>query len=172
MKMRIFMGTKKDLNIGVLCDLETKKATGVKYNYESSQAGLASSREVALYGLIEIMKKVDVKTLDMPAQIFLVSSLSDFITKQTYKYWVVTGKKADGSEIEPSELKLWKEFEKIMAKKGSYFIFKSIMDANFRGNAKFNQAEVKYNKFYYDWVMSKIHEIYPQGPEAPDLQAM
>ena len=67
------------------------------------------------------------------------------------------------------ELKLWKEFDKLMAKKSLYFIFKNLNDANFRGTPKFNQAEVKYNKFYYDWAWASIHKIYPQGPETPDL---
>ena len=40
------------------------------------------------------------------------------ITNQTYKYWILSGKKNDGTEVNAKELKLWKEFDKLMNKKG------------------------------------------------------
>lgn len=166
---RIFMGTKKDLSIGAICDVTNKTASAYKFNHTSTQTGLAGSREVALASAVNLLKELDTKELTAPAQVFVVSSLSDMITNQTYKYWLISGKKNDGTEVHAEELKLWKEFDKVMAKKGLYVIFKNLNDANFRGTPKFNQAEVAYNKFYYEWTWAQIHAIYPQGPQAPAM---
>ena len=166
---RVFLATKKDLTIGAICDVQTKQAVSFKNSYKTEQAGLAGSREVALSALITLVKGFDTSDLTAPVQVFTVSSVADFINNQTYKYWLISGKKNDGTDVNANELKLWKEFDKLMSKKGLYFIFKNLNDANFRGVPKFNQAEVKYNKFYYDWAWASIHKIYPQGPETPEL---
>ena len=166
---RIFLGTKKDLSIGAICDVQSKSATAYKFNYTSEQTGLAGSREVALASVVNLMKDFETKELTAPVQFFVVSSLSDMITNQTYKYWILSGKKNDGTEVNAKELKLWKEFDKLMNKKGLYFIFKNLQDANFRGTPKFNQAEIAYNKFYYEWTWKQIHAIYPQGPAEPQM---
>ena len=166
---RVFLATKKDLTIGAICDVQTKQATSFKHSYKTEQVGLAGSREVALSALVTLMKGFDTSELTAPVQVFAVSSIADMINNQTYKYWLISGKKNDGTEVNANELKLWKEFHKLVSKNGVYFIFKNLNDANFRGTPKFNQAEVKYNKFYYDWAWASIHKIYPQGPETPDL---
>lgn len=166
---RVFLATKKDLTIGAIGDVTTKQAVSFKHSYTSLQAGLAGSREVALSAIVNLVKNFDTKELTAPVQVFCISSVADFINNQTYKYWLISGKKNDGTDVDTNELKLWKEFDKLMAKKGLYFIFKNLNDANFRGTPKFNQAEVKYNKFYYDWAWTSMHKIYPQGPETPDL---
>ena len=166
---RVFLATKKDLTIGAIGDVQTKQAVSFKHSYKSEQQGLAGSREVALSAVVTLMKNFDTSDLDAPVQVFAVGSVADMINNQTYKYWLISGKKNDGTEVNANELKLWKEFHKLMSKNGMYFIFKNLNDANFRGTPKFNQAEVKYNKFYYDWAWASIHKIYPQGPEMPDL---
>ena len=109
---RIFLGTKKDLSIGAICDVQTKSATAYKFNYTSEQTGLAGSREVALASVVNLMEDFETKELTAPVQFFVVSSLSDMITNQTYKYWILSGKKNDGTEVNAKELKLWKEFDK------------------------------------------------------------
>lgn len=169
---RVFLATKKDLTIGAICDVQTKQASSFKNSYTSEQTGLAGSREVALASIIALLSNFETKDLTAPVQVFCVSSVSDMITNQTYKYWLISGKKNDGTAVNAKELKLWKEFDKIMSKKGLYFIFKNLNDANFRGTPKFNQAEVKYNKFYYDWAWKSIHAIYPQGPAEPTFDEM
>lgn len=166
---RVFLATKKDLTIGAICDVQTKQASSFKNSYTSEQQGLAGSREVALASIIALLSNFDTKELEAPVQVFCVSSVADIINNQTYKYWLISGKKNDGTDLNAKELKLWKEFHKLVSKNGMYFIFKNLNDANFRGTPKFNQAEVKYNKFYYDWAWSAIHKIYPQGPATPEL---
>lgn len=165
---RIFLGTKKNLSMGAICDVTTKKAIAFKHEHTSEQTGLAGAREVALSGVVTLLKDFEVKELEVPAQIYVVSSLSDMITNQTYKYWILTGTKQDKTAINATELKLWKEFDKLIAKKGLYLIFKNLNDANFKGTPKFNIAEVSYNKFYYEWTWKQIHAIYPQGPAQPE----
>lgn len=169
---RIFLGTKKDLSLGAICNVTNGTAVSYKFNHTPVQTGLAGSREVALASVVNLIKDFDTKELTAPVQFFTVSSLSDMITNQTYKYWIISGKKNDGTEVEKGELKLWKEFDKIMSKKGLYFIFKNLNDANFRGTPKFNQNEIKYNKFYYEWTWKQIHAIYPQGPAEPAMPQM
>lgn len=166
---RVFLATKKDLTIGAICDVTTKGAVSYKNSYTSEQTGLAGSREVALSAIVNLVKNFETKELTAPVQVYCVGSVADFINNQTYKYWLISGKKNDGTDVNANELKLWKEFEKLMTKKSLYFIFKNLNDANFRGTPKFNQAEIKYNKFYYDWAWASMHKIYPQGPETPDL---
>lgn len=169
---RIFLGTKKDLSMGAICDVTAKTAVAYKFNHTPVQTGLAGAREVALASVVNLVKDFETKGLTAPAQVFVVSSLADMINNQTYKYWLISGKKNDGTDVNAEELKLWKEFDKIMAKKGLYIIFKNLNDANFRGTPKFNQAEVAYNKFYYEWTWSQIHAVYPQGPQAPEMPAV
>ena len=166
---RVFLATKKDLTIGAIADVKTKKAVGFNHKYTTEQTGLAGSREVALSALVNLLSNFETKELEAPVQVFAVSSVADMITNQTYKYWLISGKKNDGTDVNANELKLWKEFDKLMSKKGLYFIFKSLNQANFKGTPKFNQAEVAYNKFYYEWAWKQIHAIYPQGPETPDM---
>ena len=167
---RVFLATKKDLTIGAIADVKSKKAVGFNHKHTTAQAGLAGSREVALSAVVEMMKNFDVKELEAPVQVFCVSSVADMITNQTYKYWLISGKKNNGEDVDANELKLWKEFNKLMSKNGMYFIFKSLNQANFKGTPKFNQAEIAYNKFYYDWAWKQIHAVYPQGPETPDME--
>ena len=166
---RVFLATKKDLTIGAIGDVKTKQAVSFKHSYVSEQTGLAGAREVALSALINLIKEFDTKDLEAPVQVYCVGSVADIINNQTYKYWLISGKKNDGTDLNANELKLWKEFHELVSKSNMYFIFKNLNDANFKGIPKFNQAEVKYNKFYYDWAWKAIHKIYPQGPEAPEL---
>jgi Txe/YoeB family toxin of Txe-Axe toxin-antitoxin module len=91
------------------------------------------------------------------------------ITNQTYKYWILSGKKNDGTDVNAKELKLWKEFDKLMNKKGLYFIFKNLNDANFKGTPKFNKVDVEYNRFYYNWVWKQVHAVYPNTPAEPTI---
>lgn len=169
---RVFLATKKDLTIGAIGDVRTKQAVSYKHSYTSEQQGLAGSREVALSAIVNLVKGFDTKELEVPVQVYCVSSVADIIINQTYKYWLISGKKNDGTDLNANELKLWKEFHKLMSKSGMYFIFKNLNDANFKGEPKFNQAEVKYNKFYYDWAWKAIHAVYPQGPAEPVIEGM
>ena len=90
---RVFLATKKDLTIGAIADVKSKKAVGFNHKHTTAQAGLAGSREVALSAVIEMMKNFDVKELEAPVQVFCVSSVADMITNQTYKYWLISSER-------------------------------------------------------------------------------
>lgn len=169
MEKRIFIATKKDLSIGAVCDVQARTAVSFKTQHTPSQTGFAGAREVALATVVEQLKAFDTKQLTAPVQVFVVSGLYDMINNETYKYWLMSGKKNDGTDVDATELKLWKEFQKFMAKSGQYFIFKNLVDCNFKGTPKFNKATIAFNKFYYDWAWKSMHAIYPQGPAEPEM---
>lgn len=169
---KIFLGSKGNLSIGCICSRDGESKTAVKYQaeYNSNQVGLCGVRENALYNVIQIMKKykkADLAKLDRPIEFYVIESLASRIEKETYKFWLMTGKKTQGGEVDKNELALWDEFNKLMSKNGLYFVFRNIATANFKGVPKFNIAETKYNKFYHDWVWSEIHKLKPQNPELP-----
>lgn len=166
-QFRIFMASKKDITIAVTGNVTNNTVVANKYTYASEQQGMPGVRENALHSLVEAMKAFDIKQATSPVQIYVVDSLASMITNETYKYWLMSGKKNDGTEVHASELALWKEFHKLMSKNSMYFIIKTLNDANYNGKPKFNQANIAYNKYYYDWVWAQVHKVYPKGPAEP-----
>lgn len=160
---RLFLGTKKDLSIGAICDVTTKKAQAFKHTYNSENKGLAGTREVALSAVVEMLKKFDIEGLTEPADFYVTSSLYKIISEESYKHWIMTGKQKNGGKLNESEYKLWLEFSSLMSELNVFIIFKDLQSANFMGTPKFNQAEVKYNKFYYEWLWKQIYAVYPKG---------
>lgn len=160
---RLFLGTKKDLSIGAICDVNTKKAEAFKHTYVSENKGLAGTREVALSAVIEMLKKFNVEGLSQPADFYIPSALYKVINEQSYKHWIISGKLKNGADVPQSEYQLWLEFNQLIGELGLFIIFKDLQNANFKGKPKFNQAEVSYNKFYYEWLWKQIHAVYPQG---------
>lgn len=168
---KVFLATKGNITIGAVCSVRENVASKFTAEHKTEQVGLAGTREVALASLVKAMKLFkasDFKDLERPIEIFVNDSLANIIDKETYKYWLISGKKSDGNDVEASELALWQEFYKLISKNGMYFIFKNLNSAHFKGNPKYNALDVKYNAFYYDWVWKQVHAILPKGPALPE----
>lgn len=171
---KIFLGTKGNLSIGCICDPIQNKATKYQSTYQSNQVGIPGVREACLNSVLEIMKKykkTDLEALEKPVEFFVNDSLAQMINCNTYKYWLIAGKKADDEQIDPNEFALWEEFHKLYTKVGLYFVFKRIGSANI-ANPKFKKIENKYNKYYFDWVWNSIHKLRPNTPANPDEEGI
>ena len=109
MEQRIFLATKKENTVGVVFNSTDNKATRIpviKYQHEGDLQGFSDTRLSALSALIEVIDKTDVTKLTNVVPVFVNQQLCEFIQKETYKFWIKTGKKQTGEEVSPKEIQL------------------------------------------------------------------
>lgn len=170
---RIFLGVRGNVVLGAICDKTSKTAISKRLDYISNQDKYNRiQREALLTVLVESIKEINLKELSAPVQVFVSNKLSEVILKQTYKFWIFSGELSDGTKLDEKELALWKEYNTLMSKKGHMIIIKDLYDANFKGKPQYDIDNVKYNKFYYDWVINSLEKIQPVKPAEPELPAM
>lgn len=168
-ELRVFLGARGNTVLGAICNKTDKTATSKRLDYTSNQEKINRvQREALLTVLNDTLKSIDLRELNAPVQIFVADNLSKAILKQTYKFWAYTGIMSDGSKIDETELALWKEFNTLMSKKGHMIIIRDLYEANFKGTPKFDVENIKYNKFYFDWIISSLEKIMPVKPATPE----
>ena len=166
---RIYLATKKDLTVGVNYTegLAKAKSFKIENTEDKNITGFAGTRKSALRAIIEVIESFDLKEKDNVAIIYAIPAVSDIITNQTYKYWLMTGKNSKGEDIDAEELKLWKKFYELEGKRGMYYTIKNIFDCRIPDSVMENK--VKYAKFrkysrenneYSRWCWNKVAEIY------------
>lgn len=100
---------------------------------------------------------------DMICEISLNNTLYDIITKNTYKYWVLTSKTYNGVKLIDEEVKLWKEFQDKYVSKNVFSHVKFYSNNLYKkSSAKFNKAKMTYSRN----VLMKLENIVQQDEQA------
>lgn len=96
-------------------------------------------------------------------EISLSNTLYDIITKNTYKYWLLTKKTSNGVQILSDELKLWKEFQERYTNKNVFGHVKFYSNNLYKkaGGSKFNKAKMDYSRK----ILMRLEEISKQDTE-------
>ena len=85
----------------------------------------------------------------------------DIISKNTYKYWLLTNKTYNGMNVLREEIELWKEFQTRYINVFSHVKFYSTNLYKRATSVKFNKAKMDYSR----QVLIKLEEISKQDEQ-------
>lgn len=96
-------------------------------------------------------------------EISLDNTLYDIITKNTYKYWLITNKTYNGTQVIADELKLWKEFQNRYTNKDVFGHVKFYSTNLYKkaSNSRFNKAKMDYSRK----ILMRLEEISKQDTQ-------
>lgn len=172
MEKRIYLASKGNTTVGAEFDITNNRAVMLKpIQYNSNQAGLAGVREVALYSLIETIQSTDFTGVDRPVYMYVITALSDIIANGTYKYWILTGKKSSGEDVDPNELELWKQFHELYTQYGLYIHIKDIHKCLLPKNSRFKPDRLALaGDTYYKALQKKLQDLGVGSSSVPGLE--
>ena len=94
-------------------------------------------------------------------EISISNTLYDIISKNTYKYWLLTNKTYNGMNVLREEIELWKEFQTRYINVFSHVKFYSTNLYKRATSVKFNKAKMDYSR----QVLIKLEEISKQDEQ-------
>lgn len=174
MERRIFLATKKEHTVGVNFNVTDNKPSKFTYTYEheGEMNGFSDTRLSALSALIYVMENVDTTELTNVVPVFVNKTLADFLTGETYKFWIKTGAKSTGEVIAESEMTLLKKFVEVWKDKGDDFVIRDIFTCRINDKVKEDPARIakfklysRQNDAYCRFAWQEIAKLYNESVE-------
>lgn len=89
----------------------------------------------------QLLAKKEAGELDsekQPTQIVTVGLVTDMIDMGTFKYWLKSGTKSDGTAVHPAELEMWAKFAELYVQMYTDITFKNVSKLKLpKGNTRY-----------------------------------
>lgn len=128
MNTKFFITTKEGKVVGLSYD---KEANTFKTVQEYITESTKENARINILNMLLLQMRASSSEKPQEIVTFYVPSIvTDKINKGSFRQWIATGKTLSGSEINPTEIKLWQEFVKLMKKHFDVFTIKDITTAS------------------------------------------
>ena len=169
---RVFIAGKNGVTGRVFVNMDTQEPKFTEYKEVVTATEKGATGINALNAMVKTMAQLkDLKdngtTFTEPVIIYNLGMVADQIERGTFKYWLNTGARLNGTELTPIEMNLWTEFAGLYQELFLDVIIKNISTATPPKNSKYPvTAQQKFDGV----IATRLWDKLPKEPVVAEFE--